>query len=601
MTKPLSRSRVLVPILVVSLVALTSVVGVALAPDAEVTTGSNDAVMLQNKQNEPTVAINPINTMIIAAGANDNIDLEGCNLGTDNTCPFTAGVGVSGVQFSVDEGTSWVQPIYSGFSKRHCAGVPGDQSDACEVRTPATTLTGEIGTLPWYFEARLASDGDPMVAFGPRPDASGRFDWDNGARLYYANLTSNLLAARNEALKGFEGIAVSRTDNAAAAAAGSAAGKAAWMPPVIASKQTGSAFSDKEAIWADNAASSDFFGNVYICYTAFNSVGGGPEPIRLSRSTDGGDSWSTTKLSPSANTGTGQGRQGCTLRTDSDGVVYVFWSAGEFGRKDNPPFANNVIVLARSFDGGVSFEKPRPVADVEDCGRFDPNQGRLTFDGVAGARTNSFPSVDIANGAPLGNGPDTIVLTWCDGPTTTDGAGEQALLQLSFNKGVTWTTPVDAAPAADRPDFPAVAISPDGTDVYLVYMNFLQPWQTNTASPRLMRGVVRHASLGVTLGAFTTVHEGVDGDARGSSTNGLVAEFLGDYNYVAATNDFAVAVWNDVRNAADCPAIDTFRQNLATGVTPNSAPAPQQQCTPVGGKVFGNSDIFGTRVADPTP
>lgn len=604
MTKPLSRSRVLVPMLVVLLVALTSGVGAAVpGSEAEVTVGSRDSIMLRNKQNEPAVAINPISPMVIAAGANDNIDLEGCNVGDDTTCPFTAGVGGSGVQFSLNGGESWMQPTYTGFSKRHCPGVAGTSSDTCEARTSNTTIPGDIGTLPWYFEARLVSDGDPAVAFGPKPGPNG-FTWAEGARLYYANLTSNLLAARNDAFKGFEGIAVSRTDDAAAAAAGN---KNAWMPPVIASRQTGSAFSDKEAIWADNAASSQFFGNVYICYAAFNSVGGPPEPIRLSRSTDGGDTWSTTKLSPSANTGTGQGRQGCTVRTDSDGVVYVFWLGGQFGGKDNPPFANQVIMLARSFDGGRSFEKPRPVAGVQECGLFDPNQGSLTFDGVAGARTNSFPSVDIANGAPQGNGPDTIALTWCHGPTTTTGFGEQARLQLSLDKGVTWTTPVDAAPAPDRPDFPAVAISPDGTDVYIVYMNFLQPWQTTTASPpaipRLMRGVVRHASLtGGTLSAsdFTTVHAGQIGDARGSSTNGLVAEFLGDYNYVAATNDFAVAVWNDVRNAKDCTAIDMFRQKLATGVTPNPTPAPQQDCLPSGTTVFGNSDIFGIKVNDPS-
>jgi hypothetical protein len=93
------------------------------------------------------------------------------------------------------------------------------------------------------------------------------------------------------------------------------------------------------------------------------------------------------------------------------------------------------------------------------------------------------------------------------------------------------------------------------------------------------------------------VHTGLTGDARGSTTNGLVAEFLGDYNYVAATNDFAYAVWNDVRDAADCPAIDTFRQRLLTGTTPNPTPEPQQDCPPA----FGNSDIFGTRILDPTP
>jgi hypothetical protein len=552
-----------------------------------VTVGSPPAPFAQNKQNEPGLAINPLNPMIVAAGANDEIDLEACNAGDDTTCPFTTGVGVSGVHFSFDGGASWTQPTYTGWSARGCLGAPGNNDPPCQPGV------GPIGTLPWYYENGLVSDGDPSLAFGPRPGPSG-FSWANGVRLYYSNLTANFSANRAEfAFSGFEAIAVSRTDDVAAVAAND---KNAWMPPVIVSRQNAALFSDHEQVWADNTESSPFFGNVYICFAAFRgqekSPYALPAPIKLARSTDGGDTWSERQLTAATNNIVGFGRQDCGVRTDSRGTVYVFWQGG-----DPQTFANTIFV-ARSFDGGKTFERPRGVATFNDCGRFDP-VGGFTFDGVTGARGGTFPTLDIANGAPTGAGAtDRIVVAWCDGPTPTDsspGPNERALVKWSTDRGNTFSGPISAAPVSDRPDFPAIAISPNGQDVYLTYDNFLQPYQTTTSTARLAQGVVRHADFAA-IGTWADVHRGAVGDARGSSANALSSEFIGDYNNIAATNGFAVAVWNDVRDAADCPAVDAYRQSLLTS-TPLAKPAPGIVCA----ATFGNTDIWAAHIDDPTP
>ena len=575
---------------VVALVAAVAALAApaALAQDTEVTVASNDNVFAQNKQNEPAVAINPVDPTMLVAGANDEIDLEACNAGNPTTCPFTDGVSVSGVYFSFNGGQSWTQPEYTGWTARHCVGPPG---------FTCTPTVGPIGTLPWYYESDLVADGDPAVAFGPRPGPNG-FHWSNGVRVYYANLASNFSAERSEqTFKGFEAIALSRTDDPQAAAQSD---KNAWMRPVIVSRQNAALFSDKEQIWADNAETSPFFGNVYICNVGFRGAAGA-EPVFLHRSTDGGDTWQQRQLTPATNTNQTGGRQFCSVRTDSQGVVYVVWTGGV----PPAPFSD-VQLMARSFDGGRTFERPFPVGSVVPCGRRDPNTGRFSFDGIGGARTHSGPHMDIANGAPTGLGaPNTIVLTWCNGPTptaTSPGPNEQATVRYSTNKGASWTTIANGAEATDRPDFPALAISPNGRDLYLTYDAFLQPWQPSALAPaRLMQGVVRHAEFAGAATTFTTVHRGGVGDARGSSQNGLTAEFLGDYNYAMATNTFGYAVWNDVRQASDCPAIDQFREDFflfVTGAGPApTPPAPNVECAPT----FGNSDIWGVNIPDPTP
>src|SRR6266568_3562635 len=530
--------------------------------EAKVTVGSPLSPYLPNGSNEPALAMDATNPSVLAAGANDLVDSAPC---VGSNCNLTPDIGISGIYFSLDSGATWTQPTYTGLTAQ-----------------TGTTQIGPIHTLPGYFEHGMSSHGDPALAFGPRPGPNG-FSWANGSRLYYANLAFPLTG--NSGFKGASAAAVSRTDNVQAAAAGV---QSAWMDPVIVSRQSSALLTDKEDIWADNASSSRFFGNVYVCNVAFRSSNFLPEPLIVDSSTDGGSTWRQRQLSAATNNAQTSGRQGCAIRTDSEGVVYVVWEGADIKTRQS------VFFLARSFNGGDTFERPRAIATVHDVGVFDPVSGRIVFDGFAGTRTDSFPSLSIANGAPAGaDATNTIVLTWPDGALNH----EQALVQTSVDHGLTWSAPVNAAQAGDRPDNPAVAISPNGTDLYLVYNAYLDPFQTTTANPRRMQGVARHADLGAggAIGSFTTLHRGVIGDARGT-TRTLNRELIYDYQYAAASRDYGVVVWMDARDATDCPAVDAYRQSLIDR-SPITAPSPLTDCPPD----FGNLDIYSGSFPDPTP
>src|SRR6478672_7161867 len=397
------HGKVLVSLALLTAVVVAPASAGAVSPDSKVTVGSPVTPYLPNSSNEPALAMDANHPAVLAAGPNDLVDSSPCK---GSSCDLTPDIGISGIYFSFDSGTTWKQPAYTGLTAQN-----------------GTTHVGPIHTLPGYFEHGMSSHGDPALAFGPKPGPNG-FSWDNGSRLYYADLAFPLTG--QTPFKGSSAATVSRTDDVAAAAMGD---QSAWMDPVIVSRQNAALLTDKEDIWADNASSSRFFGNVYVCNTAFRSIGGKAQPIVLSASSDGGSTWRQRQLTSAVSNAQSGGRQGCAVRTDNTGVVYVVWEGTAGGR--------SVFYLARSFDGGSNFENPRPVADVVDMGVPDPVSGRIVFDGYAGTRTDSFPGLSIANGAPSGTGAtDTLVLAWPDARNGLNA--EEALVKVSATRGLTW-------------------------------------------------------------------------------------------------------------------------------------------------------------------
>jgi hypothetical protein len=311
---------------------------------------------------------------------------------------------------------------------------------------------------------------------------------------------------------------------------------------------------------------------------------------------DGGSTWTKRQVTSATTNGLGPndfGYSGCTLRTDSHGVVYLF--AERFA---NPFFTglptHSVHVMFKSFDGGIHWTKPQVIAHVTDpCYFVDPVEGRCVMDGYAGARTDlsASPSVSIANGAPSGMGAtNEIVDAWADAPVLN---GERTDLIYSTNRGVSWSPPAAVSLPGDRPLYAAPAIAPNGSRVYVVYEADMAPWAgADFFTPRPYRGVFRSAPIGANgaPGAWMTEFAETPGDLLATYPgHDLYQERVGDYVYAAASNRYGVGVWTSAAPAAVCTAIQDYRaRSYAAGhrALPG-APWPLAECPPN----FGNTDI----------
>jgi hypothetical protein len=587
---------------ILAVIGLVSLLSAVVAPSAAAQTPAATSALVsvgsptnqhpQNAQNEPSLAVDASRPNVLAEGANDLVDMQPCSRLASTTAgacsfplgTFNLGVGLSSVSFSFDQGRTWVQPTYHGLTAADCSPTV----------EPCTPHPGPIHTVPNFFENGLRSRSDTGVSFGPAP-ANGHFSWANGSRLYFSSLATNLTDTRIE--QGGQNsnfaITVSHIDNVTPTRI---ADQANWSRPYfVPAHVAASAGLDKEQIWADNAASSPFFGQVYVCYSDFHSFSGGnafPLFPMVATSKDGGVTWHAHSVAPPIASSQRGSFDGCTVRTDSHGRVYAFFTH----------FAGTSLhgfhTVVTSDNGGTSWAPPRDVVAMTDpCFRNDPVTGRCIEDGNAGARTDlaAMPSVDIANGAPTGaDATDEIVDAWSDGALGPDH--EVSMLSYSTDRGRTFSTPTPVSVAADRSAYSAPAISPDGRSVFVTYMAWGQPFQATTANPRPEHGVLRMASIGANgaPGAWETVYDGPFGDARGSSQGRILYnEFLGDYVYAIATRTYGMGVWTEVRRSVDCPAMDAWRQR-SVDAGHLVFPAPWA----LGGvgdcpASFGNNDIFG--------
>jgi hypothetical protein len=467
-----------------------------------------------NKQNEPSIAVDPVNASLLIAGSNDEQLQPPCGPGpvrgsgaATNDCSFFPNVGTDGIYTSSNGGASWTnRGLLPGFSDY--AGDP-DQ---------------------------LVSDGDPALFWGPKPDGHGGFSYASGARAYYGSLASVNTAA-TQGNQAPELLTLSTSDD----------NGVTWSGPALAASSNGFIFNDKPDFWADRNPSSPFFGRVYVTWTQFRDPRNGAEPVEFASSADGGKTWTRpNQLSIAQNFAFG-GRQGSVVRSGPDGAVYAIWEDSDVhGTKH---------VVEVSHDGGRTFSKPVTIAFTHDIA--DPIPG-------ANFRTDSFPSaaVDQTNGE--------VYVSWSD---RIAGVG-QMLVAHSTDGGQTWTSVSAGSASTGYAFFQGLDVAPSGRiDLAWQAVKAVSTSTFGTGNATIDSWYSESADHGSTWSAPVKISS-VSSDPAASAQNNLQRQFWGDYNTLVSSTSNAWFIYTDSRNGAGCSAVDAYQHGTATKPAPeNVCPA----------------------------
>jgi hypothetical protein len=459
----------------------------------------DDAVVLagtqlgcDTAQNETTIAVNPFNPRNLVSGTND-YRIFNTREGRNDGSGFA--------YTTLDGGHTWK-----------------------DVLLPHLTFqTGATGTL-----SDMDSAGDPAIAFGPHNT------------VYYANLVFSRL-------NNGSGVVVSKSTD----------GGVTWGDPAIVHTDGVDAngnpldtqfFNDKEWITVDQRT-----GTVYVTWTSFGPSG---SPIQLSRSEDGGKTWSApVAVNPASSFAAGgvtPFSSGSNPRVNRKGDLFIAYESAVCQTLAcDQPTDHDAVIVAVSHDHGLTFTSKEVATNFDFP--FNADVGRDTLTGE-NFRINSFPQLTID---PL---TDALFATWADDrngqydPTTgasikTNG---DSFLVASFD-GEHWSRTLQVGSSGADEVFPAVAANggrvavtfytraydPKGIGLDYAYVsafewdlddlthNRLQRITSQTSNPQIQfvaaGAVTGNVLQGVFIGDYTAADMGFDGvlhpcwtDFRGS-------------------------------------------------------------------------------------
>ena len=225
-----------------------------------------------------------------------------------------------------------------------------------------------------------------------------------------------------------------------------------WSQATTLRRDTFAPGNDKESITADPT-------DARFAYAVWDRLAGNNAPTWLARTTDGGATWEAARniYDPGPNRQTINN----IVVVLPDGTLILFFS-------ELPTVAGGApatLRVMRSTDKGVTWSAPITIAGLQTVGTVDPETGIGIRDGSA-----------IGSVAAGGNG--VLAVTWQDSRFTS-GAYDSIAFSQSTDGGFTWSAParINGNPSV-RALIPSVAFAADGT-IGVAYYDF----RSNTPDP----------------------------------------------------------------------------------------------------------------------
>ncbi len=321
----------------------------------------------------------------------------------------------------------------------------------------------------------------------------------------------------------FDGDVLQPGSSGAVLVSRSADGGQTWSTPLALIQDGATAFNDKESITADSNNSS----YVYAVWDRLTT--GNTGPTYFTRSTDGGKTWQPAQAiyDPGVNNQT-IGNQVVTL--PGGGLVLVFT---EIDQASNGTLTSHFSALRSGDQGSTWMLPPVVIAESLGVGAHDDKTGAPIRDGTG------LPAVAAgANGQ--------LALTWSDA-RFSNGNYDGIALSLSGDGGATWSAPVEINGDPSVQAFtPSVRIAADGT-IGITYFDF----RSDNSNPQ---NLLTDYWLTTSQNGSRWSERQLSGpfDLTGAPQDS--GYFLGDYQALAATAADFVPLFAQVDAADGIPA-----------------------------------------------